>query len=217
MNWLKHLILQLIFIFFCEVPPTRGGETPILSSNEVYCRLLELHPEYMQELEQKGVKYIRVMPTEDDHTSTLGRGWKSTYLCETKDKAEEGLRKLGSTWEWLENGDLKTISTVLPAIRTDEGKNRSNQKQLFSQIIAAYTGWNDSRNIGKKALILGDNQAINEKFMEDAERIVGEVCVAFPWNAGDIMLCDNRTVMHSRRPFEGPRRILVSLGRDPER
>lgn len=31
------------------------------------------------------------------------------------------------------------------------------------------------------------------------------------------MLIDNRTVMHARRPFDGPRRILAGLARDAAR
>ena len=41
--------------------------------------------------------------------------------------------------------------------------------------------------------------------------------MAFKWEKGDVILIDNRTVMHSRRPFEGPRRILASLVLDPDR
>jgi alpha-ketoglutarate-dependent taurine dioxygenase len=33
----------------------------------------------------------------------------------------------------------------------------------------------------------------------------------------DFILIDNRTVMHSRQPFEGPRRVLASIVYDPLR
>ena len=41
--------------------------------------------------------------------------------------------------------------------------------------------------------------------------------MAFKWEKGDVILIDNRTVMHSRRPFEGKRKILASLIMDIER
>lgn len=70
--------------FFCEVPPSEGGETPLLVSNEIYERARALHPDVMEDIERVGVKYIRVVPKEDDPSSAIGRGWKSTFLCETK-------------------------------------------------------------------------------------------------------------------------------------
>lgn len=72
--------------FFCDEAPAIGGETPILVSHEVYDYLAEKHAAAMSDIESSGVKYIRVLPEEDDPTSAIGRGWKSTFLCETKGK-----------------------------------------------------------------------------------------------------------------------------------
>ena len=72
--------------FFCEIPPAVGcgGETPILPSAEV-CRIMcEKHESFMRKIEEKGVRYVRIMPAEDDPTSAIGRGWKSTFNCNTK-------------------------------------------------------------------------------------------------------------------------------------
>ena len=86
-------------------------------------------------------------------------------------------------------------------------------------MVAAYTGWNDSRNIGEKAVVLGDGKQtpIDVSNIQDVLEIMDELTVAVPWKAGDVLLLDNRTAMHSRRPFTGPRRILASLSRDPDR
>jgi hypothetical protein len=43
-----------------------------------------LHPEFMKKLEDLGVQYIRIIPENDDPTSAIGRGWKSTYLTDSK-------------------------------------------------------------------------------------------------------------------------------------
>lgn len=72
--------------FFCDIPAQTGGETPILVSHEVYDRLREIHPHVLDDIEQTGVQYIRVLPEDDDPTSAIGRGWKSTFLCQTKGK-----------------------------------------------------------------------------------------------------------------------------------
>jgi hypothetical protein len=35
--------------------------------------------------------------------------------------------------------------------------------------------------------------------------------VNVPWVEGDLMLIDNVLVAHGRRPFTGPRRVLVAM------
>lgn len=139
------------------------------------------------------------------------------YFIAIVEEAEEALRKLGSTWEWCANDDLRTISATLPAIRLDTGIGRSEQKTFFNSIIAAYTGWNDSRNVGREAVVLADGRALDERFMTDVVDLMEQCAVAIPWEQGDLLLLDNRTAMHSRRPFTGPRRILASLVRDQSR
>lgn len=144
--------------FFCETPPVEGGETPILISNEICKRMDERHPEFMRKLESSGVRYRRVLSKEDDPTSAIGRGWKSTYLCETKEEAEVKLNELGTSFEWVETEDglLNCITTtaVIPGVRYDTPKEagvvRTNEKQFFNSLVAAFTGWNDSRNSGDK-------------------------------------------------------------------
>ncbi len=66
-------------------------------------------------------------------------------------------------------------------------------------------------------MLTGTDEFLDQSVMADATATMEEICVAFKWHPGDVLLLDNRTVMHSRRPFEGPRRILASLARDPMR
>jgi hypothetical protein len=44
----------------------------------------ERFPDFMEKVEEQGVRYIRIMPCEDDPTSAIGRGWKSTFLTESR-------------------------------------------------------------------------------------------------------------------------------------
>lgn len=205
--------------FFCEVPPQEGGETPILVSSEIYKRLKVKNPSFLESLEKNGVKYVRYMSEHDDPTSAIGRGWRSTFLTDSKEGAEAALKKLGSTWEWQHDNTLKTVTAILPAIREDIGTGRSNEKTFFNSMVAAFTGWNDSRNIGENAVVLGDGNdtVCDPQGIRDTIEIMNHIEVVIPWKAGDLMLLDNRTVMHSRRPFSGPRRILAGLVRDPDR
>ncbi|MEL6485978.1 MAG: TauD/TfdA family dioxygenase, partial [Pseudomonadota bacterium] len=47
--------------------------------------------------------------------------------------------------------------------------------------------------------------------MAPAIEAAEELTVDCTWQAGDVALVDNYTVMHGRRPFEGKRRVLASL------
>jgi hypothetical protein len=55
--------------------------------------------------------------------------------------AEEKLSELGSSWEWLPDGSLKTITKALPAVRDDNGPGRTNTRNFFNSMVAAYTGY----------------------------------------------------------------------------
>ncbi|KAG6428945.1 hypothetical protein SASPL_106984 [Salvia splendens] len=80
--------------FFCETEPVSGGETPIVPSHVVYERMKEKHPEFVDKLEKHGVIYTRVLGEEDDPSSPIGRGWKSTFLTANKAVAEERYKSL---------------------------------------------------------------------------------------------------------------------------
>jgi hypothetical protein len=196
-----------------------GGETPLLDSTEMYSRMCHCHPEFMEAVERFGVKYVRYLPEYDDPTSAIGRGWKSTFLCATQAEAEASLLKLGSSWEWLPDMTLKTVTAKMPGVRADTGPHRTNRKAFYNSIVAAFTGWNDSRNVGEKAVVLdnGEDTLLDATIIRHAGEIMQEISVAVTWEAGDVFILDNRTVMHSRNPFEGPRRILAGLARDPYR
>lgn len=83
--------------FFCEVEPGSEGETPIVLSHIVYERMKEKYPDFVQELEEHGLIYTRILGEGDDPSSPIGRGWKSTFLTDDKNVAEKRLSYAIST------------------------------------------------------------------------------------------------------------------------
>ena len=69
----------------------------------------------------------------------------------------------GSTLEWRENGDCRVVSQCLPAVKVSSNGN----KTFFNQIIAAYTGWIDSRNDPKLAVVYGDDSPLPDDILMD--------------------------------------------------
>ncbi len=64
------------------------------------------------------------------------------FGVQTREAADEEMKKRGFTGEWLDNGCCRVISQVLPAVRTAT----NGKKVFYNQVVAAFTGWVDSRN-----------------------------------------------------------------------
>ncbi|KAK3219988.1 hypothetical protein Dsin_013958 [Dipteronia sinensis] len=194
--------------FYCEVEPGSGGETPIVLSHVVYKRMKERYPNFVEKLEEHGLIYTRVLGEDDDPSSPIGRGWKSTFLTNDKSVAKERAATLGMKLEWMEDGGVTSIMGPIPAIKYDKSRQC---KIWFNSMVAAYTGWKDARNDPVKAVTFGDGEPLPADIIYDCLRILEEECVAVPWQKGDVLLIDNLAVLHSRRPFNPPRRVLASL------
>nr|XP_043614266.1 clavaminate synthase-like protein At3g21360 [Erigeron canadensis] len=193
--------------FFCEVEPKIGGETPIVLSHIIYDKMKLKYPDFVDKLEKDGLIYTRVLGEDDDPSSPIGRGWVSTFMTKDKAVAEERAEKLGMKLEWTDDG-VKTVMGPIPAIKFDGTRQR---KIWFNSMVAAYTGWEDARNDPVKAVTFGDGTPLPAHVIHDCLKILEEESVAIPWQKGDVLLLDNLAVLHSRRAFEPPRRVLASL------
>jgi Taurine catabolism dioxygenase TauD, TfdA family len=193
--------------FFCEHPAAEGGATPLCRSDVLFERLQRECPEFARDCEDKGLLYHTVMPGENDPNSGMGRSWQSTFRAETRDQAEQRMRELNYTWEWLDDNCVRATTPVLPAVfELPDGR-----KTFFNQLIAAYQGWKDKRNDPSKAITFGDGTPLDREAVMQAIAIAEELAFDVPWQAGDVALVDNYLVMHGRRTFSGTRRVLASL------
>jgi len=201
-------------LFCCERAAAEGGATPIIPSGEVADFFESKFPEFAKRVAELGVSYIRTVPEVTDMTSAQGRSWKETYAVSSREEAELAMQKQGTSFTWLPNGDCRTVTKVLPALVTD---SRTGKRMFFNSMVAAFTGWNDARNEGRKAVVLGDGSPIEEAAMDAVAAFMKEKRVAFKWHVGDVIILDNTTTMHSRDTFTPPRRVLASLCGPPRR
>ncbi|KAJ0528159.1 putative TauD/TfdA-like domain, taurine dioxygenase TauD-like superfamily [Helianthus annuus] len=166
----------------------------------------ERHPDFVAQLEEHGLAYIKIASDRDDPSSVTGSSWKKAYQTDDKNVAEERAVKQGTKLEWMGNM-AKTITGPVAAIRFDEATGR---KTWFNSLAVAYNVPTSEKQ--STSVELGSGDPVDYDAMKDMLRILKEECVAIPWKKGDVLLVNNLTVLHSRWPLiKPPRRILASL------
>lgn len=193
--------------FFCQKPADEGGATPICRSDVLMEQMFDRCPEFARTCENKGLQYSNVMPSENDAASGMGRSWQGTFRAHDRAEAEQRMKGLGYSWEWLSDGCLRATTPVLPAVR----EVSPGRKVFFNQLIAAFRGWKDSRNDPSKSITFGDGSPLDRDDVLLVAKMAEALTFDIPWQAGDIALVDNILAMHGRRTFKGTRKVYASL------
>lgn len=201
--------------FFCERPAVAGGATPLVRSRDVADFVRARHPLAARELEERGIRYVRVLPAHDDPNSPIGRSWRSSYGS-TRETSEENLARVGGEWEWIggdENSLLRTVSAPRPFF----GWDHKARQTFFNSAVAVHEGWRDARNDPRRSLVFGDGALLSDRslrLLHDAAKYMHAHAWRKPWRAGDVLIVDNRQVLHAREKFVAPRRVLVSMWKE---
>eukprot|EP00039_Didymoeca_costata_P029298 m.24040 g.24040 ORF g.24040 m.24040 type:complete len:368 (-) comp7568_c0_seq2:222-1325(-) len=218
-------------LFFCcekAANPGDGGYTGICRSDIVLNQLREKEPEFVKELEAKGVKYTIYLGGADDPSIGVGRSWKSYFSADTKESCEARMKELGYTWEWLEGGKLRAVTPKLEAILKAPGTETecffnqlpatlSNAKEFSKTETGAATDPQDVQVTQEglnKCLSFADGSPISVESLQVAKALCENNAVDLKWQDGDVGLLDNYMVMHCRRIWNGPlgsRKLLASL------
>lgn len=160
----------------------------------------------MAKLEQHGLRSVGLLNAEAENSSPIGRGWKATFSTDEKSVAEEKVAKMGQKLEWI--GDVGKITLLSPAFKVDQLRGN----RTWANTLILWYGWRDSSD-GQFKMTYGDGTPLPEEIVGDCFRMFEEESVAVPWKKGDVLLLDNLIVLHSRRSFQPPRRILASFGK----
>ncbi|KAI3467150.1 hypothetical protein Pfo_023813 [Paulownia fortunei] len=188
-------------ILFCEVPPPEGGETPFVPSFRVTERMLEEFPEFVEELDKKGLRYTFTALSKDDTSSMRGRGWEDAFGTSDPAEAERRAKALGMEMEWLPNGGVKTILGPRTLTRVFDG--RKGRRMWFNTMVGMH---------GKElsSTTMADGTEIPANVVKRCEEIIEEESIQFKWQKGDVLFLDNHALLHGRRPSLPPRKVLVA-------
>ncbi|KAI0531919.1 hypothetical protein GGR58DRAFT_491992 [Xylaria digitata] len=206
---------EYIFLYGHKAP-SKGGETPMSSSLELFQRVQDEIPEFIAELTEKGLLSQITYRKEVQYPggSTLKEAFGENIvdgddLATRRSKIEAQIARYGrgahTTWEWLDNDEGIVVTHRLPVIRTQPG---TQLPTLFTSLAIFYT----RKNVTEQ--LYGDGTPIPEKYLERLVAITEEIRVLHRWEQGDVLVYDNIIAQHGRQPWEGEqadRVVMASL------
>lgn len=202
-NW------PLRVVFTCDQPASSGGRTPLADSRKILARL---SPATVAKFDERGVLYVR------NYLPGISLSWQVAFQSERKEDVESYCAASDITTEWVDDTHLRT-SHVRPAIRSHP---TTGQRSWFNHALFFHVSSlpEDIRE-GLLALLpeedlpyntyYGDGSAIEEDTLAEVRAAYDAETVGFDWERDDVLLVENMITAHGREPFEGQRRILVSM------
>ena len=198
--------------FYCVTAAPVGGETPFADSRQVY---RDVAPAVRQRFEDKGVMYVR------NYGGGLDLPWQNVFNTDDRSEVEAYCEKSGIEFEWRSDDRLRTRQ-VVAGVRKHPVTGDPlwfNQAHLFhvSSLLPEIRD-NLLEAVGEDELprnaYYGDGSPISDADLAEVRRVLKEDEIVFPWEQGDIALLDNMLAAHGRRPFEGPRKVLVGMAEE---
>lgn len=125
----------------------------------------------------------------------------------------------GFEWEWLEGGGLRTrcvrpAAVVHPVTGEDTWVTQFQHWHpacLDADTREAMLLLFEEDDLPRNATF-GDGTRISDEEVAHVLDVYARHEVVFDWEKGDLLLVDNLIAAHGRKPFTGPRNLLVSLG-----
>lgn len=200
--WPEHLW------FYCDQAARRGGATPLADSRRIAARLDRA---VLDSFAERGVRYVRNYGTGFDLS------WQQAFETDSRAEVEVLCRAQGIEFTWYGEDRLRTSQTCQAVIR-HPGTGAElwfNQAHLFhtsalAPEVRAELLDGDHAEIPRQ-VYYGDGGSIEDSVLDVVRAAYAEETIREPWQDGDVLLIDNMLVSHGRDPYQGPRRILVSM------
>jgi alpha-ketoglutarate-dependent taurine dioxygenase len=207
--------------FYCKTPSTSGGETVIGDMRG----LLEALPEELgRRFLEKGVRYVRNMRNRDvadwrADPTYHHPAWQDRFATVDRATVEAQLRERGADFRWEDDGSL-TFWTELPGFIHHPV---TGERLFFNQMVQqtkhrvmfggkpVYEGPYGDSLVRPHFITFSDGESLtDDEYMAIHDELERRK-VAFAWQAGDVMILENKFTAHGRHPYQGTRDIQVML------
>jgi len=215
--------------FFCHIAAEEGGESPFAHSTELYDRLQEEMPEFIEKVAELGLNSPDVYRAPGKEGKNFAFTWAGPLafgrdikpdddMATKKAKAEIQIKKLTPHF-WWKNDDSVEVHQYVPAIRRHPATKRP---VWFNSLAGRYgtaldRGATDPPYIGDDGMAFPpatyrDGTPLEKKYLHRMWEISNEIQVPVKTQPGDLALVDNYQVSHARAPWtKGQRKIMVSM------
>lgn len=195
--------------FYCVEPPARGGRTPLVDDRALYGRI---DPEVKRRFLERKVMYVR------NYGEGLDLPWQVAFQTDDRAAVEAYCRAAGTTVEWRDGDRLRTravrqVVATHPATGDTVWFNHAHMfhsSNLGAEVRQALRAQFAEDELPRNAFY-GDGGVIEDEVLAGIRDLYRRESVAFEWRRDDVLLLDNFLSSHGREPFEGPRKIVVSM------
>ncbi len=196
--------------FYCAQAAASGGETPIVDCRKVY-QLLD--PALRERFAEKHLMYVR------NYTGAFDVSWQDFFRTSDRSEVESYCRGAGIEYEWKDGDELRTRQVCQAVARHPQTGEMVffNQLQLHHVSCLAPATYESLRTLFREEdyprnVCYGDGTPIEDSVMSEIRDVYRQAAVSFAWREGDILMLDNMLTAHGRKPYSGPRKIVVAMG-----
>lgn len=204
-----NITYPLRIFFYSAMPALRGGETPIADTRKILGRISQ---EVKEQFISKKYMYVR------NFGDGFGLSWQDAFQTTDKTVVEEYCRNNYIEFEWKDGNRLRTRQVrqaVAEHPRTGETVwfnhltffHVSTLEPVVRDSLMAQFDEDDLPN----NTLYGDGSRIPPRVLDELRRAYNQEEITFRWQEGDILMLDNMLMAHGRKPYEGPRRVLVGM------
>jgi alpha-ketoglutarate-dependent taurine dioxygenase len=196
--------------FYCNHPPSVGGQTPIADCRQIYASLsLEIRDKF----ERMGIMYVR------NFNKWSNIPWQTVFQSTSAAEVDAYCAARDIKTYWRDNGSALRTEFVRPLVYRHPLTGATiwfNHATFFhvttlteevrNTILARYSEEELPTNT-----YYGDGSPIEPEVLDELRSIYTREKMLFEWRKNDILMLDNMLTAHGREPFKGPREILVAM------